>query len=236
MFVNYDLHIFPDPEALAETAALRLAQAIHQSEAPFHLALSGGQTPIPFYRALLHRQIEWSKVHFWWSDERCVAPDDRESNFNTAAVELLNHLPLDPARQIHRLAGEDPPAEAARAYQQSLRSLAVHFDWVLLGLGNDGHTASLFPGQEALWQDSEQDCLALQHPQSQQWRLSLTPHLINQAQEVLVVVSGSEKAAILAQVLQAASPRLPIHAIQPHQHPLRIYADQAAAEYLNEAE
>ncbi len=233
--MNYDLHVFPDPQALAETLAVRLAQAIRKTEPPFHLALSGGQTPVLLYRALLHQDLKWSGVHFWWSDERCVPPDDNESNFNTAAVELLNHLPIDPARQIHRMQGELPPAEAADAYQERLKSLHTHFNYILLGLGSDGHTASLFPGQETIWQNSEQDCLALQQPQSQQWRLSLTPRIINQAQEVSLLVSGSDKASILAQILFSEAPQLPIHAIQPHQHPLRIYADQAAAEALGEA-
>jgi 6-phosphogluconolactonase len=159
------IEILPDGDALALRAAELFALAAQEAAAArgrFAVALSGGETPRVLYRLLARQQfsqkVPWRRVQLYWGDERCVAPDDAQSNYGMARDAFLKHVPITDAN-VHRMRGEDPPEEAAEAYDAELRALAAQsrphvsvplFDLVLLGLGTDGHTASLFPHSDAL--------------------------------------------------------------------------------------
>ncbi|MGV3526397.1 MAG: 6-phosphogluconolactonase [Candidatus Sericytochromatia bacterium] len=196
-----------------------------------HIALSGGQSPAPCFQALAMRpELNWEQVCFWWSDERCVPPDHGDSNYGLAKRLLLR--PLRVAKdQIERLRGEQDPEQEARRYDQALRDRVTlsngvpQLDLVLLGLGTDGHTASLFPGdRESL--NTQELCRAVQHPDGSQ-RLTLTPRLINRARCVAFLVTGSSKRQILKQLVSGSQSQIPAQQIRP-QGELWLVADRAA--------
>ena len=175
--------------------------------------------------------VMWSRVQVLWGDERCVPPDHVESNYRMARETLLDHVPV-PAANVHRIHGEDDPAIAAAAYETTLRALA-RIDLVLLGLGEDGHTASLFPGGAAVHEQTRW-VMAAQAAPGSMWRITLTPAVINAAAEVLFLVSGGAKAGILRRVI--AGPRrpqeLPAQAIATSNGRVRWCVDAAAAAEL----
>jgi 6-phosphogluconolactonase len=203
-------------ETLAENAAIRildLAEAAIKERGRFTIALSGGGTPrMVFEHFRGHVRIDGSKWHIFWSDERCVPPDDPESNYRMARESFLDHVDILP-ENIHRLRGEaDPVSEAAR-YEADIRqtvpgSPIPQFDLILLGMGDDGHTASLFPGTEAL-KETERLVVANYVPQKSSWRLTFTYPLINAARDVLILVSGAGKAERLQAVMDAAPGETP---------------------------
>lgn len=243
--------VLPTAEALAEDAAQRFAraagEAIH-SRGEFVVALSGGATPRSLYARLAAppyaSTVPWSEVAVLWGDERCVPPDDPASNYWMARETLLDHVPI-PAAHVHRIRGEDDPVAAARAYEQTLRSAlrtprgpprdapGARMDLVLLGLGDDGHTASLFPGVPA-FTDGDPWVVAHYVAAVSQWRVTLTPVIINAAAEVLFIVSGGSKAAVVRRVLEGP-PRpleLPAQLIAPADGRVLWLLDAAAARDL----
>jgi 6-phosphogluconolactonase len=241
---------FPSAETLADAVArhiVSLAADAISATGRFTLALSGGSTPRAAYTRLatddLARQVEWSLIHMLWGDERCVPPDDPRSNYRMAKEALLDRVPIPP-EQIHRIRGEDEPQEAAADYEDELRSLLrmtpssaaprmTGPDLVLLGLGEDGHTASLFPGQPAV-HEAEYWVMAVPAPTGDMWRITLTPTVLNLARNVTFVVSGASKSQRLAQVLEGpfAPDLLPAQAIRPSHGRLTWMVDEAAAARL----
>lgn len=224
--------VLPTAEALAEDAARRFARAARDAvhaRGEFVVALSGGNTPRSLYARLAaapyDAAVPWSGVSVLWGDERCVPPDEAASNYRMAREALLDHVPI-PAAQVHRIRGEDDPVAAARAYEQTLRSAlrtpqgpprhapGACIDLVLLGLGNDGHTASLFPG--GAFTSGEPWVAARYVAAVSQWRVTLTPVIINAAAEVLFLVSGGSKAAIVRRVLEGPQ--------RPHELPAQLIA------------
>ncbi len=193
---------YPTPAALAEAAAERIVQAAQQAIAArgrFTLALSGGSTPRATYRRLASLPLDWARVHLFWGDERAVPPDDPQSNYRMAREALIDHVSI-PAGNVHRIPAELPPEEAARRYQAELEVFfggAARFDLVLLGLGADGHTASLFPGVAV---PDDRLVAAVHVPQMDTWRITLTPKAINAAQEIVFLVSGAGKRPALRAV------------------------------------
>ena len=153
------LEILLDPQDVARRVAERFVRAATLASAirkRFTVALAGGASPRDAYQLLatreFARQIDWDRVHVWWGDERCVSPEDPQSNYRMATESLINKVPI-PLKQVHRIRGEDPPVGAAAAYEDSLREqfgFNDRLDLILLGLGKEGHTASLFPGQAAV--------------------------------------------------------------------------------------
>jgi 6-phosphogluconolactonase len=237
------IKVFPTPDALADEVArhivARAARAIARGRR-FTLVLSGGSTPRAAYSRLATRnlasRVKWRQVHVLWGDERCVPPDDPRSNYRMAKEVLLDRVPILP-RHIHRIRGEDFPEDAAEEYERELRDLRQGhgpLDLVLLGLGEDGHTASLFPGQTVIHEKGRW-VLATPAPDGKMWRVTLTPPVINAARTVTFVVSGESKAAPLQEVLQGpVNPDLlPAQAIQPIKGPLIWMVDQAAASRLS---
>lgn len=207
-----------------QTASLAIA-----ARDRFAIALSGGSTPRPLYERLAEPpardEIDWSRVEVFWSDERCVPPDDERSNYRMAREALLDHVPLGET-QIHRMRGEDPqPERAAAEYERGLRwalgssgERPPRLDLVLLGLGADGHTASLFPGSPAVV--SERLVAAVRHagdPRPRVDRLTLTPVAIGAAREVVFMVAGKEKVEAVAATLEGPRDptRWPAQALRP---------------------
>jgi 6-phosphogluconolactonase len=238
---------FVDGTALTEAAAqhvLALAEASIADKGRFSVALSGGSTPRSLYARLAQddraSQVDWSCVHVFWGDERAVPPDHEDSNYRMAREALLNHVPLPP-ENVHRISGELAPAAAAAEYEGMLRTyfagllkegktLAARFDLVLLGMGDDGHTASLFPGAAAI-RESRHWVASYHVAQLDAWRITLTPIAINAAAQATFLVSGANKAERLQQVLYGPYQPdvLPAQIVRPEKGRLLWLIDEAAA-------
>jgi 6-phosphogluconolactonase len=238
------VEVVPDSDALAGAAAEKFvveAERAIGTRGRFAVALSGGSTPRAMYTLLagddVGRRVDWPRVHLFFGDERCVPPDDPESNYGMARESLIDHVPL-PSANVERMHGEDEPGTAASAYEGELRaffgsSSPPRFDLVLLGMGDNGHTASLFPGlppihEEVRW------VVASYVEEVAAWRLTLTPVAINAAAEVTFLVSGAGKAAMLQRVLEGPyqPDLLPAQVINPREGQLRWLVDRAAGAQL----
>lgn len=200
------IRLAPTAVALAEAAASEVLAVLETAigwRGEAHLALAGGKTPAALYRVLGQLPFDgWSHVHVWFGDERTVPPGHADSNYRMARETLLASVPV-PETQVHRMAGESTPAAAAAAYDTSLRDLASRqdrpaptFDALLLGMGADAHTASLFPGSPLLddgIHEAAAFAAAVHVPSLQTWRLTITPATIRAARTVLVLVAGADK-------------------------------------------
>lgn len=234
-----NLNIFETPEILAEALADQLMGWIeNHTGSSFHIALSGGKTPELLFKALSDKYPDselWHKVHFWWVDERMVPPDDPESNYKLVNRVLFAKI-IIPQANIHRIQGENNPQEEALSYssqiQQNLpsRNAWPVFDLVLLGMGDDGHTASIFPDQLHLL-ESENICEVAEHPQSGQKRITLTAQTINHAEKVCFIITGANKAERMLEIWtnEKEAKLLPAAHIHPVNDNLAWYIDQAAA-------
>ncbi len=236
--------IFRHREQLFREAAERFARAAERSAASgerFSVALAGGKTPIPMHRLLAEQPyrklIPWARVHLFWSDERCVPPSDAASNYKRAKTALLDHVPL-PQGNVHRIPGEREPQASARSYETELRTFfrgeRVRFDLVILGVGADGHTASLFPDTPAL-REEHRLAVATTAPEGTEprKRVSLTLPVINAARSVLFLVTGSEKADIVHTVLEQGRRDLPAGRVCPEAGRLTWLVDVAAGSRLS---
>ena len=193
------INVDPSKAEVAKRFSGYLEEHIKNSRS-FHIALSGGSTPkeIFDYMAKNAKDTDWSKVHLYWGDERCVPPTDTESNYKMTVDHLLSKINI-PKENIHRILGEDSPGSEAVRYGKVLDQRlpqvkgVPQFDLVILGMGDDGHTASIFPHQIALW-DSEANCEVAIHPDSGQRRITITGKIINNAKTVAFLVTGKSKA------------------------------------------
>lgn len=236
------IHDFEDAEALAAACAGFIAELSKQAiskRSIFNIALSGGSTSNGTYaqltKARYSNQLDWQHIHIFWSDERCLPTTDPQSNYRSASEALLNHVPL-PSANIHRMQGELDPAEAAAAVN---RELGAHFeeqlpifDLILLGLGDDGHTASLFPGSDAL--NSKELITENYLSKVKAWRLTFTFRLINAARQVMFLVAGEGKAQAVAEVIEGQNPHLPASRVLPVSGELDWFLDAAAASKLRQ--
>jgi len=239
----HTINIYPDLHTLAQAAADKFIQEGNhaiQERGMFTAALSGGSTPELAYKILAAKeqsqQLDWSKTHLFWGDERCFPPENPESNYGMANEVLLKHLPI-PDTNIHRMEGENDPHQAAVSYQETLKKVfgnTPKFDLIYLGMGTDGHTASLFPGP-LNFQENESWAAAIFIEKFQSWRLTLTPAVINQAQNIIFIISGANKADTLKQVLEGEhQPEVyPSQLIRPSNGNLTWYIDKAAASGLD---
>lgn len=245
------VEVFADAAALhAAAGELFVAEACRavQENGRFTVALAGGATPNGLYTLLATKpfraRVPWQQVHVFWGDERCVPPDDARSNYRAGYELLLSHVPVPPA-QVHRIMGEIEPGEAAVRYERELRqhfgtphgapqfASRSRFDLVLLGLGTDGHTASLFPGGDAVREQHRwvmAECAAA----ASMLRVTLTPSVLNAAAMVLFLVAGSEKREIVQTLLSperttrpAGIARYPAETIVPLEGALRWFVDAA---------
>jgi 6-phosphogluconolactonase len=241
--MDAEILILPDPEAVAHEASRRfvtLSREAAGSRGRFSVALSGGSTPGNLYRLLAREpyraQVPWANVHLFWGDERCVPPDDPGSNYFLAQEALLSHVPVPP-ENIHRVHGELAPGKAARAYDQELQGFFcgpyARFDLVLLGLGEDGHTASLFPSSSALVETERLVAAATAVYQDRAAeRVTLTLPAINSARQILFLVTGSAKASIIQTVLKGTGEHLPAQRIRPAAGQLVWLLDANAARLI----
>jgi 6-phosphogluconolactonase len=233
-----------DAQAVIEAAAARIEALSRDAIARrgrFSWALSGGNTPRRLYARLarepLLSRIDWTRVHFFWGDERCVPPEHEDSNYRSAR-EALFEVIRPGADRVHRMRGEDDPAAAAAAYQALLQSFfgrgpadpPPSFDLILLGMGEDGHTASLFPGTPAL-EETLRWVVPNRAPNGST-RLTLTLPILNAGAHVLFLVAGEKKAKRAKQVLEDPSARLPAQAIRPRSGRLEWLLDAPAAALL----
>ena len=244
--------VFPDTDSLSRGAAEFIAESAVRAIAArnrFTVALCGGNTPKPVYAHLAtseyRERLDWSRVHIFFGDERCVPPDDPQSNYLMARTALLDQVPL-PQENIHRMQGEMEPEKAAMAYANDLqRNFGGDeatgeppldgFDLILLGLGDNGHTASLFPGLAAVT-EKKRWVMAQYVEVVGMWRLTLTPVVINAARQVAFLVSGANKAGVVQQVLEGPYQPvvLPAQIIRPHSGDLRWLLDAPAAAKLRQ--
>lgn len=245
---HYLVHICRDSDALSRTAAdFWLAQAVQAigARGAFYAALTGGATPQPVYRLLARpeyaQQIDWRCVHVFIGDERYVAHDHPDSNFGMTRRCLLDHVPI-PGQNIHPVPTDYPQAgQAAEQYAAVLRAVVPVssdqqplFDLIMLGMGDDGHTASLFPGTDIL-RVTDKPVAAVYVGKLANWRVSLTYPALNGARQIMVLVSGENKAAILAHVLREGSkPVYPIQGVLPAGE-MHWFIDQAAAAGLDQS-
>ena len=188
-------HVFPDDASLVANALARVMAAARDAiveHGAFHIVLAGGNTPRKLYRALRNADADWSRWHVWFGDERCAPPDDPARNSKMARDEWLDHVAV-PVGNVHAIPAESGAREAAAVYARELRG-ADTFDIVLLGLGEDGHTASLFPGQDwAVHADSPDAIAVFNAPKPPPERVSLSAQRLSNARKVLYLVEGTGK-------------------------------------------
>ncbi|MCP3982711.1 MAG: 6-phosphogluconolactonase [bacterium] len=235
---------FADAEEVAEAAAKKVAEtvkkAVEKNERCI-VALAGGNTPRRLYEKLAAEpyrdEVPWTKTYFVFGDERCVAPDDEASNHRMAQELLFTPLEI-PAHRVLRMKGEQVPADAARRYEVRLKDLFLnqpkrHFDLVLLGVGADGHTASLFPGTAALAEE-EKWVAANEVPQLEAWRLTLTLPALNSARRVILLATGEEKARVIAEAFCGVKhdEPYPCERVAPYHAKREVLVDAAAASQI----
>jgi 6-phosphogluconolactonase len=242
------VHIFRSADELSSEAAadiIRLLQAPLSSRGVASIALSGGSTPRNVYEKLgatnYAAQIDWKKVHLFWGDERCVPPDTAESNYRMVKETLLSRI-VFPEANVHRIMAELPPERAALHYERLLlewfgirAGQLPTFDVFLLGLGEDGHTASLFPGAVPPG-TSGPLVTSLNVKHLEQYRVTMSLPVINNAAAIVFLVSGKEKAAIVQEVLEGTVVRSPAQLVKPKQGQLLWYIDMDAASKLKKVD
>ena len=239
-----------DTKALYAAAAeqvCRIGELAIETTGRFSLVLSGGTTPRPLYELLaappFSSNLDWSKVQFFWGDERVVAPDDPKSNFRMAREAMLDKLKI-PAEHVHRIRAEEADLDAAaRAYEVEIERVLgevagvgkrpPHFNLFLLGMGPDGHTASIFPDTEAL-QETQRWVIPVNVPSLGVKRITMTPTLINSAHFIIFMVTGASKADVVADVLQGPRDprRCPAQLIHPLTGEVMWFVDRAASAKL----
>jgi 6-phosphogluconolactonase len=241
------VRVYPTRSAAAHAAAAQFvatAEKAMNARGRFTVALAGGNTPRDVYRLLATEEyasmVDWPNVSVFWGDERCVPFNDPENNASMARETLLNHVPVAP-NNIYRIQSQLPPEEAAQNYEQTLRRYFSgrgtnfpNFDLVLLGIGAEGHTASLFPGSPLL-NEQERWVGAVYVEKMKSWRISLTPVALNAASKVLFTVIGEEKAQAVKQILtEPKQPNLlPAQVVDPPDGQVLWIFDKPAASLVN---
>ncbi|TCJ98794.1 6-phosphogluconolactonase [Volucribacter psittacicida] len=226
--------------ATAQQAVEQIAQellAYSQKDRPVHISLSGGSTPKLLFKTLAQapyqQGIQWQNLHFWWGDERMVAPTDPESNYGEVQHLLFDHISI-PAENIHRIRGEQEPEQELARFSAELKQYIPtgQFNWIILGMGTDGHTASLFPHQTDF--NDRHWAVIAKHPETGQLRISKTAYLLEQAKRITYLVTGAAKAQILQQIQDNDAEQLPYPAakIKAKNGKTDWYLDQDAANLL----
>jgi 6-phosphogluconolactonase len=246
--VKVTYRISPGPEELAAAGAAMfaaVANAAVKARGLARVAISGGTTPKRMFALLADpgkpyfAEVPWERLHLFWVDERCVPPTDAESNYRMTNEAMLSHVPL-PAGQVYRIEGELEPQVAAARYEAAIRTAfrlegaeTPTFDLVFLGMGDDGHTASLFPHTDAL-HELAPIAVANHVPQKDVWRVTLTWPVINQGREVAFLIEGTGKAQVLSDVMlgQYDPEAKPSQLIRPSSGRLTLLLDAAAAAKL----
>ena len=233
--------IWKDAEALSTAAAYFFVDACKRSileKGSFIVALSGGSTPKRLYQLLatpaFGKNIDWTRVFLFWSDERFVPHTDSESNYRMVKESLLDHIDI-PRDNIFAIPTDGTPKDDAKKYEAAIRACfkkKAAFDWLLLGTGDDGHTASLFPGTKVL-EENKKLVAAVWVEKKQTWRISFTYSLINKAKHVIFLVAGKEKSAVVSHILRGEKPPMPAQLVSPAKGLLYWMLDEAAAAGLS---
>jgi len=234
---------YPDLETLSRAAAdmfLQMAGKYIAAKGRFAVALSGGNTPRRLYELLGTEpyilSIDWNLIHFFWADERCVSHDHPDSNYRLAFDAFLSKSRV-PAENIHRINGEEEPEKEAAEYERDIRRFFGErefpvFDLIILGIGEDGHTASLFPKSKILYEENHLagfvDEKGIKHP-----RITLTLPVLNRAENVLVLASGKSKASVVRKVIDEKDPALPASLLSHGEGTLVFLLDRDAAKLLS---
>lgn len=238
-----EVRIFDTKENVYDSVAKEILKITSESQQEiFDIALSGGNTPKGFFKTLSENyadEIPWKRIHFWWGDERCVAPDDEQSNYKMTVDHLLANIDI-PEQNIHRIKGEANPEEEAVRYSDELektlnsRGKDPVFDIIILGLGNDGHTASIFPDHLELF-EHKQSCAVATHPLSGQKRITITGNVLNNANQIFFLVTGENKAMRVSEIMNdsEAAKLLPAYYISPVNGELIWFLDKPAASLIS---
>ncbi|TNF40791.1 MAG: 6-phosphogluconolactonase [Bacteroidetes bacterium] len=241
--MSHSVRVFPSREALAQSFAAMLIRDLDRIE-PDHyytIALSGGSTPEFIFRYLSENyaeRISWEKLLVFWGDERCVLPEDKESNYRMAYESLLQNVPI-PDANIFRIKGEDDPVTEARQYSELVSSMVPfyngipQFDLMLLGLGDDGHTASIFPDRIDLFATGQLFEVAVK-PDTRQKRITATGKIINNSSKIYYIVTGKGKASIVSEIIEGkrGSELYPASRVMPASGHLVWMLDVPAASLL----
>ena len=239
MSVSTEVKIYADQKQVIKALAKEIFNLTKSSsQERFNILLSGGNTPSELFRRINKKyaySIDWERIHFWWGDERCVSPDNENSNYRQAHDFLLSQI-LIPSENIHRIKGENNPEEEAIRYASEIKDNLNYrgenpvFDLVLLGLGEDGHTASIFPDELELFED-ERICAVTKHPLTGQKRITITGRVLNNANRVFFLVTGVYKAQRISEIMNddEAALLLPAYYISPKNGNLIWFLDEDAA-------
>jgi 6-phosphogluconolactonase len=242
-----EIRIFTQPEIMADSLAeefYRYVTEQYLTKQRLFIALSGGNTPLLFFNNLSvydqqkKNKIDWSRLIFFWGDERCVPPDDEESNFGNANRVLFSLINI-PLENIHRIKGEDDPSVEVERYSKLMQEIVPVkggipiFDWVFLGVGEDGHTASIFPNQISLL-NSERLCEISTHPVTGQKRITMTGAVLNVAKRVTFMATGIEKQNVVKHIInnEAPSKKYPAAMIKPQYGKVDWFLDSIAADLI----
>jgi 6-phosphogluconolactonase len=234
-----EIKIFNNPIEVAEKFAEFLSKLIAE-KGNAYIALSGGSTPKLLFSFLStnYKKIDWNRVHLFWGDERCVPPDDKDSNFKMTYETLLQHIHIPP-QHVHRVKGESNPDEEAKRYSEEIKNTVPfenglpRFDLVMLGMGDDGHTLSVFPHEQHLF-NADDICVVATHPESGQKRVTITGKVANNAEHVAFLVTGSNKAAKVQEIHKKEGDyqKYPAAYIAPAHGTLHWYMDHDAAKLI----
>jgi 6-phosphogluconolactonase len=237
-------HVFESVQGLSFALSGKVINLARQSVLDgrtFHIAFSGGSTPRALFEAMAadtEKSGFWEGVNFYWVDERCVPPDHPESNFHLAEESFFRPLSIN-HDHVYRMRGEKEPRSEAARYEACLRSQLPsraglpRFDFILLGMGTDGHTASIFPDQMHLLY-TQRICELARHPETGQQRITITGPVINNAEHVCFMITGREKAEVLARILEGGreAEKYPAAHIKPAGGRLEWYLDKASAQVI----
>jgi 6-phosphogluconolactonase len=243
MNIDPSIEVYHSAAELQQKVAERIILLIDQTitlRGVCFIAFSGGETPRPVYRMLgltpMNKRIDWSHVHLFFTDERMVPPDDPQSNYGMINREFISLIHI-PSGNVHRIAGENHPLIAAAEYEREVHEYfntqIIRFDLIVLGLGDDGHTASLFPGTNVIY-EKEAFAAAVYVPRLNNWRVTLTYRTINNAREIIFLVTGKKKANIVEHILKTSSRRedYPAALVRLEDGMIRWMLDKDAAECL----
>lgn len=243
MAESAEVKIYDNSKEVIKALAKEIFKLTLRSQQPrFDIVLSGGNSPKELFNRLNKKyseSISWERIHFWWGDERCVSPENENSNFKPANDALFSKISI-PKENIHRIKGENNPEEEAIRYAAEIKDNLNYrgdnpvFDLVILGVGEDGHTASIFPDQLELFEE-ERICVASQHPITGQNRITLTGRVINNANRIYFLVVGMSKAQRISEIMNddEAAKLLPAYYISPKNGDLIWFLDEAAASRIS---
>ncbi|WP_167605563.1 6-phosphogluconolactonase [Maribellus sediminis] len=238
-----EVKIYKSPKKVYNAIAKSIIKLTQESQQKaFDIALSGGNSPKGLFKKISKKykdEIPWKRIHLWWGDERCVSPDSEQSNYKMTVDYLLSNIDI-PEENIHRIRGEEDPEQEAKRYSKELedtlnsRGKDPVFDLIILGLGDDGHTASIFPDQIELF-DYPENCAVAQHPISGQKRITLTGNVLNNANRIYFLVTGENKAMRVSEIMNdnEAAKLLPAYYIAPTNGDLIWFLDEEAASLIS---